>query len=248
MSHAYPEHMLGRLLILDGDDTLWLVEPLYDEARIQAGKAVTAAGLDAQRWERIQRKLDVENVRHLGLSPERFPTSCLQAYRALIEETGRPPNPHAEAAIRSAAMTVFDRTAPVIDGAAEVLQTLVAASHRLVLLTKGSPEVQWKRIRESELASFFESVHVVPEKSDAAFAAICRSARVSPVDAWSIGNSLPSDINPALRIGMGAVWIDAEVWGHERRETEPGGGRLIRIKSLRDLPAVLPHLANEQFG
>ena len=41
---------------------------------------------------------------------------------------------------------------------------------------------------------------------------------VNPGTAWLVGNSIPSDINPALACGMHAIWIDAHVWGHERRE------------------------------
>jgi len=33
------------LIVFDGDDTLWYVEPLYDDARMRAAALVSSAGL-----------------------------------------------------------------------------------------------------------------------------------------------------------------------------------------------------------
>ena len=77
------------------------------------------------------------------------------------------------------------------------------------------------------------------EKDDQTFKAVCDFMQCTPQNAWSIGNSLPSDINPALRIGMNAVWINANVWGYEKRERSPIAGCIYKIKSIAELPNII---------
>ena len=78
------------MVIFDGDDTLWSTEPLYDDARAAAAEIVERAGLDAGEWERLERDIDVQNVQRFGLSSERFPTSCVEAYQTLARESSGP--------------------------------------------------------------------------------------------------------------------------------------------------------------
>ena len=41
-------------VILDGDDTLWQTEPLYDEARTDTATYVSSLGIDSQEFEQRQ--------------------------------------------------------------------------------------------------------------------------------------------------------------------------------------------------
>lgn len=226
------------LVIFDGDDTLWFVEHLYDEARLQAAKVAMQAGLDPDAFEHLQREIDVENFGRFGLSAERFPTSCVEAYRALMEEAGREPDQRAERQIVDAATSVFRTSAPL---APDVYETLAALQPHFVLalLTKGDAGVQWNRIQGSGLAALFDSITVVDSKSESDFRRILSDTGAEAHCSWSVGNSLPSDINPALKCGMSAIWIDAHVWDHERREIEPHPGRLVVVDQLPDVQEVL---------
>lgn len=229
---------MAGLCIFDGDDTLWRSEHLYDEARDRAAEVVVRAGLDRQRWSDMQREIDVANVATFGLSRWRFPLSSVAAYERLAAEEGSFVDDTVKEAVRRAAASVFDANAPIMPGAPVVLEEL-AKTHRLALLTQGDPVVQQKRVEDSGLGDLFEITHIVDRKDDSCFSSILLEAGVDPVDAWSVGNSLPSDINPALRLGMRAVWIDAHVWAHERREVAPVDGRLFVCDSLGEVPAVV---------
>ena len=87
---------LGVALI-DFDDTLVDTQPVYDEARDMAKGVVTAAvrrqvpdpvafTAIADRWEELSRLFDVDNVQHFWLNRNRFPTTQMQAYRAIATE------------------------------------------------------------------------------------------------------------------------------------------------------------------
>lgn len=229
---------VGDLIIFDGDDTLWRVEHLYDEARRGAAAIAAEVGIDPDHWSLLQKEIDLANVATHGLSRDRFPTSSVLAYERAAAELGIPIDAQVRERIREASAEVFDRVAPLMPAAREVVAEL-AENHRLALLTQGDAAVQQKRIDDSGLARFFALTVVVPRKDEDAFADVLRRAKADPKRAWSVGNSLPSDINPALRLGMSAIWIDAHVWHHERRESAPVDGRLFVCRSLEEVPTII---------
>jgi putative hydrolase of the HAD superfamily len=205
----------AALVVLDADDTLWRLEPLYDDARQGARAVVEEAGWDGSRWEAMERKIDVANVDFYGLSRKRFPTSCVEAYRRLAAESGAEAEEAVERDVRSASRTVFRRAAPLVAGAEAALKALRGVAS-VALLTKGDEVLQRRRLKLSGLADYFDEVRIVGHKDEAAFEAVLTRFGCPPARAWSIGNSLRSDVVPAVRLGMHAVWVDAHVWEYER--------------------------------
>jgi putative hydrolase of the HAD superfamily len=226
-------------VVFDGDDTLWSTEPLYDRARDEARAEVVRYGLDGDEWERLERSLDVENVRHLGFSTKRFPTSCVQAFEALARASSLPANPDVRDRVRAAASTVFRQDPPLVEGARETLRGLRARGAKLALLTKGDRALQSRRVERSGVADLFDVIRIVPEKPSAAFRAIVAELGVEPKDAWSVGNSVRSDILPAINAGLRAVWIDAHVWEHERFDGEFTHDQAFVVPDLRDVTQTI---------
>jgi putative hydrolase of the HAD superfamily len=228
-------------VVFDGDDTLWSTEPLYDRARKDARAEVVRSGLDGDEWERLERSIDVENVRHFGFSVERFPTSCVQAYEAVTRASDRLIEPAVRERVRAAAAAVFSQDPPLIAGARETLKNLRARGTKLGLLTKGDHDLQERRVARSGIADLFDVVRIVPEKPAEAFREIVSALNVEPKDAWSVGNSVRSDIVPAVEAGLRAVWIDAHVWEHERFE---GTFAHHQVLAISDLSGVLFAIMN----
>lgn len=229
--------MLG--VVFDGDDTLWSTEPLYDEARSAARAIVAACDLDVERWEALERRFDVENVLHLGYSPQRFPTSCVQAYEAVAADARRSPDTSISERIRAAASSVFERDPPLLPGALETLSVLRARDVRLALLTKGEHDVQLRRIERSGLAALFDVIEIVPEKTPEAIRFVTATLGVQPTMAWMVGNSVRSDILPALAAGLHAIWIEAHVWEHERTHDHLIDDRVVVASALTDILEVI---------
>lgn len=229
--------MIRDSVIFDGDDTLWILEPLYDRARRAVGDLVEARGLDRHGWESRQRELDLSRVKHLGLASSRFPESCALAFAAMMENGDQPSGGILDE-IRVMASQVFEWQAPLTEGVHGVLEKLGERS-TLGLLTQGEEWVQRKRISDSGLETFFAQIWVVNRKTKEDFQRMVTSLGSLPHLAWSVGNSLPSDINPALSIGMGAVWIEADVWEHEHRERTVLNGMVLRAKRLTDVPHLI---------
>lgn len=234
-TYSFP---MRQLVIFDGDDTLWQSEQLYDTARDMARAVVENADHDAEEWERIERELDVRNVDLLGLSSERFPTSCVQAYEKLTALRGAEPDPNVSNEIRVAASTVFKLPAPPVEGASEALAEL-SRDCSLALLTQGDSPIQRLRVSQSGLEDFFDVIAGVDRKTPDSFMRLLTSFDASPDIAWSVGNSVPSDINPALSIGMRAIWIPAHVWEYEKREDQVAGPNLFVADSIHEVPPLI---------
>ena len=229
----------GRaLVIFDADDTLWFTEPLYDDARDTCRAIVEAAGLDGDSWERIEREIDVANVARFGLHRDRFPTSCLEA---LAQVAGSPPEQDLRDTIWVAATQVFRSVARPANGVPEVIEEL-AVQFRLVLLTQGDPVVQEKRVSDAGLKGAFSDTIVVRDyrtKTRDDFLELTGRDGRNADRCWSVGNSVASDINPALQLGMNAIWIPAHVWEHEMRESDPHPGRVFTVGDLFEVQRIL---------
>lgn len=226
-------------VVFDGDDTLWSTEPLYDEARETARAVVTANGENGEEWEELQRRIDVENVAKLGYSPERFPTSCVQAYERLCVVHGLVPDSAVASSIRQAAQAVFDRDPELVSGAREALASLRALGVRLALLTKGDPSVQRRRVDRSGLEPSFDLVRIVSDKSPDDIRAVVSELQVPPERAWMVGNSIRSDVLPALEAGIRAIWIRAHVWEYERSHDHLVDDRVVEVSHISEVPKVI---------
>jgi putative hydrolase of the HAD superfamily len=59
---------------------------------------------------------------------------------------------------------------------------------------------------------------------------------MDPERTWMIGNSPKSDINPALEVGLNAVFVPhAHTWVLEKQELRAGKGKLVVVEQFADL-------------
>lgn len=212
-----------ELIILDADDTLWVNGSMYDQAINAIVSVLDAKGLDGQRWRDLQLKIDMDNVATFGFSKERFPTSSTMAYKALCREADIDHDLSLMTFIRSESEAVFDRVADPIPGVRESILWLARNRPEVpvVVLTKGDAEVQAKRLKDWGLTPYVDETKIVDRKDAEVFRAICDQYSSGDItNCWSVGNSLSSDILPALEVGLSAVWIPNASWAHESPTTE----------------------------
>ena len=107
-------------------------------------------------------------------------------------------------------------------GALAALERLRGRGVRLALLTNGSTEKQWEKIRRFGLAGFFDHIQVEGDlgfgKPEArAFRYALSAVDVRPEETWMVGDNLLADIDGAQRAGIFAVWCDAHGNGLDTR-------------------------------
>jgi putative hydrolase of the HAD superfamily len=101
----------------------------------------------------------------------------------------------------------------------ETLHALLQQGWHMTVFTKGELLDQENKLRRSGLSYFFEHVEITSDKTEREFASLCRHLKITPSELLMVGNSLKSDIAPALAIGASAVHIPFHVtWELEHTE------------------------------
>src|SRR5260370_22499695 len=123
-----------------------------------------------------------------------------------------------------------------LDGVQETLAYLTER-HRLILFTKGERAEQAAKVERSGLQGFFEFIEIVPEKDPETYGGLVHKHKIVKTYGWMIGNSPRSDINPAMKIGLNAVYIPHQhTWTLEHEPVVAGSGKLVILPAFRDLP------------
>jgi putative hydrolase of the HAD superfamily len=125
----------------------------------------------------------------------------------------------------------------IFEGVPETLRYL-AGRHHLILVTKGNLAEQAGKVERSGLKGYFAAVEIVAEKDPAAYRLLVEKYGLVKDRTWMVGNSPVSDINPALAIGLNAVFIPyAMTWVLEDEELRCEGtpGRLLVVERFPQL-------------
>jgi putative hydrolase of the HAD superfamily len=207
--------MCDLTLILDADDTLWQNNIFYEEVRQTFADRMVEQGFRRSAALASLDRVEEERIPQVGYAPAEFVRSVVIAYRRLCRAEGRAPQPRVAAEVEAIARRVVDQPMILLEGVADTLARL-HRQYRLILLTKGDAEVQLRKVERSGLASYFEAVHVVPEKGQGVLEELLERYGLDPERTWMVGNSPRSDINPAVAAGIGAVHIPHPVpWDFE---------------------------------
>jgi putative hydrolase of the HAD superfamily len=233
-----PNHPLRRepnqTLLIDADDTLW-------ENNIYFERAISSfiSYLDHRIHTREEVRGHLNRVEHAtvlshGYGLRSFRRSLVTCFEQL---TDAPLTEEKHRRIESFAQSIADQQIELLPNVAPTLADL-ATRHRLILVTKGVPEEQTGKLQRSGLAPHFTAVEVLPEKHHDAYLSLAAHHACEASNTWMIGNSPRSDINPALRAGLHAVFIPHDftwVLEHEVVNQPPAGQHLLELATFADL-------------
>jgi len=105
-----------------------------------------------------------------------------------------------------------------------------------VLVTKGDLFHQEAKLAASGLGDHFSGIEIVSDKQPATFVGIFQRNGVKPANALMAGDSMRSDIFPALEAGAWAAYIPQPLgWSHEQRPAPTDQPRFIELPSLAAL-------------
>jgi putative hydrolase of the HAD superfamily len=168
---------------------------------------------EKQVAERLN-QIDQNNVKDLGLMPQRFLLSMLQTYRELLGiEIGE--EVHAE--IKRCAESVLT-TSPVLRPGSERMLKELKSAYRLIYYAAGDETIHRRKLEATALLSYFDAVFVCKHKNDLQLREIIDRMNVDVANSWMIGDSIKWDINPALRLGLRCVWVQSPSWGYGQEE------------------------------
>jgi putative hydrolase of the HAD superfamily len=221
-------------LIIDADDTLWENNIYFEQAFDEFVEFLAHSTMTATEIRAVLDEIELVNSRVHGYGSANFGRNLQQCYRRLCEREILGED-------LDRAMLFAERIAgqplQLIDGVAATLEYL-AGRHDLTLFTKGHPEEQKLKIDRSGLGIYFGHTAIVKEKDVESYSRLIAERALNPRRSWMVGNSPKSDINPALRAGLNAVFVPhAHTWVLEKQEIEEasGPGRLLRLNSFGEL-------------
>jgi len=122
----------------------------------------------------------------------------------------------------------------------------LADNHRLVLITKGDLLDQERKLAASGLGELFSAVEIVSEKDRRTYERVFARHGTGADEALMAGNSMKSDVLPAVQAGAWGVHIPYVVtWAHEVAEAPEGHPRYAALASIAELPGWIARIADQ---
>jgi putative hydrolase of the HAD superfamily len=238
--------MKPQTILFDLDDTLVHCNKYYDVVIEQfVDQMLTWFGayqLSVHEVKQKQLELDTGHIQLHGFSMEHFPLSFVDAYLHYSHLFGRLPSEQETVFLTRLGKSVFECEIEPYPDMVETLTELQQDGHQLVLYTGGVEQVQWKKIKAMQLERFFaDRVFIRQHKNVSALEGILLTERYDRSKTWMIGNSLRTDVGPALELGIHSIHVTAFTeWEYNIVEIDTiPKGAFLKLSALREVPPAI---------
>ncbi|GGB36454.1 haloacid dehalogenase [Sphingomonas metalli] len=226
------------LICLDADDTLWHNMRFFEETE-RALTAMLAPFAEEPAARAALQACEIRNLPHYGYGAKSFTLSMIET---ALELGGDALPARVVSEILAAGRRLLAHPVELLGGIEATLDAL-AARARLVLVTKGDLFHQEAKLAASGLGERFSGVEIVSDKTAATFTRLFERYGVRPDEAVMAGDSMRSDVLPALAAGAYAAFIPQPLaWSHERGERPSDHPRFRELGSLGELPGWIDTL------
>ncbi len=228
----------NQCLLIDADDTLWENNIYFEQSFADFVTFLNHEHLTSAEIQTILDELQVANRAAHGYGARSFAKSLRDTFQHV---TGEPDDHPDLDTVERFGLRILDQRFEILEGVRETIDML-RPHHQLMLVTKGHREEQQVKVERSGIEQCFDAVVIVEEKDESTYRSIVESLDVNPRQVWMIGNSPRSDINPALRAGINAVYIPhPRTWHLEVEEVLSGFApslTLLRLARFSELTGV----------
>ena len=216
---------------LDADDTLWHNETVFRLTQARFLDLLT--DVDNSLIEARLAEIERRNLQLYGYGVKGFTLSMIETAMEMCE--GEPP-PGVIREILAAGREMLAHPVETLPGVDEALARL-SERYRLVLITKGDLLDQERKLAASGLGDLFAAVEIVSEKDRTTYERVFGRHGTGAGEAVMAGNSMKSDVLPALEAGAFAVHIPyAVTWAHELADPPRSQPRYGVLDSITGLP------------
>jgi putative hydrolase of the HAD superfamily len=225
-------------IAFDADDTLWQNEQFFrmTERHFTAllAEHAEAEALSARLLEAERRNLQI-----YGYGIKGFVLSMIET--AIEITDGRVPASVIEEILK-AGRDMLGHPVETLPHAKETLEDL-SEHYRIILITKGDLFDQERKLAQSGLGDLFDAVEIVSDKNISTYERIFTRHAEGPDRAMMVGNSLKSDVIPAISAGSWGVHIPHDLtWVLEHAEAPVASPRYKRLTHLGELIDLLARL------
>lgn len=225
-------------IAFDADDTLWANEHIFHLTEQRFRELIARHTEEADLGHSLL-ETEKRNLRYYGYGIKGFTLSMIET---AIEVTGgQIPASDIQEIIR-AGRDMQDHPVEPLPHVEAVLASL-KQMYRLLVITKGDLFDQERKIAQSGLGDYFDGVEIVSEKTTETYHQIFEKYGDGPARSMMVGNSVKSDILPAVEAGAFGVHIPHDLtWAMEHAETPDEKAGFRQLSSIADLPMLLKSL------
>ncbi|MFD0981771.1 HAD family hydrolase [Tropicimonas aquimaris] len=223
----------------DADDTLWHNERFYVLTQDRFADLLSDYG---DRDNLDERLLEAErrNIGHYGYGIKGFMLSMIET---AIEVTDSRVPASVIHRILEIGQDMLRHPIELLPEARAAVEAMAASHHRVLLITKGDLLDQERKLTESGLWEYFDGVEIVSEKTPEVYARVFSAHGDGPERALMVGNSLKSDVLPAIGAGAWGVHVPFQLaWALEQAEAPEGHARFRVLENLGQLADLVDEI------
>jgi len=225
-------------IAFDADDTLWHNEAFFKLTQDRFAALLADHADSAQLGARLI-AAERRNIGHYGFGIKGFMLSMIET--AIEATDGRVPA-SVIGQIIAAGQDMLRHPVELLPGARETVQW-AAANFRVLLVTKGDLLDQERKLAQSGLGDLFDAVEIVSHKTAAVYTRVFDRHGHGAGAAMMVGNSLKSDVLPALAAGAWGVFVPHDLhWDLEHAEPPDAHARYHQVTDLAGLPGLVTSL------
>lgn len=227
-----------RVIAFDADDTLWDCQSHFEAVENHLYDLI-APYCETPAKELFQ--TESGNMADLGYGCKAFTISIVET---ALRVAGDHLSSQQLSDLLSHSKSLLHLPATPLPEVEETLQRLQAYPYRLVVFTKGELQDQENKLHRSGLAKYFSHVEITSNKTEVECQQLCEHLGILPFQLLMVGNSLKSDIAPALTIGASAIHIPFHVTWQLEHSEDIEHERLEKITHFNEIITILnTHIA-----
>ena len=225
-------------IAFDADDTLW-----HNERGFQLTQSRFAEMLgDVAEPDHLMDRLLAAERRNLAIYGFGVKGFVLSMIETAIEVTNGRVGADVISELLAMGRAMLEEPVDLLPGVREAIEA-IKPNADLLVITKGDLLDQERKLAQSGLGDLFDQVEIVSDKTPDVYAHIF--ARFPTTRCMMVGNSVRSDIIPALEAGAWGVHVPHDLtWAYEQAEAPVDHRRFRQITSLDALPDLLIEVAS----
>lgn len=225
-----------KVIAFDADDTLWINETYFREAESELARILSDYGSEKEIVDFLF-KTETKNIPLFGYGIKGFTLSMIQS---AIEFSNYKITAKQIEAILNLSKEMVKKPVVLLEGVEEILKTLQAKGYKMVVATKGDLLDQQRKLKKSNLESYFHHIEVMSDKQEDDYSKLMQHLDISAEEFLMVGNSVKSDIIPVLNLGGHAFHVPFHTtWLHELVNSEISHPNLKSFKIIKQILSVL---------
>ena len=221
-----------KVIAFDADDTLWDCQSHFEEVENHLYSLIAPYCEDPKHELYLT---ESGNMADLGYGCKAFTISIIET---ALRIAGNDLSATQLKELLAHSKSLLHLPATPLPGVVDTLETLrtrLEGDSKMVVFTKGELQDQENKLKRSGLLKYFDDVEITSDKSQREFLALCEHQQIHPSELLMIGNSLKSDIAPALAIGAWAIHIPFHVTWQLEHFDDIDHERLTKVSCFSEI-------------